>query len=237
MSRGRLAHAAHFPWPELVQSWCCFPLEGSRALLRIPCPHSPSAQGISEPILKDKGILFSTTDSLWKMGWDCSAAQWIKILDIVSSLAGGAQCVSCRRPWGSTSGSKTKVEIQLFPVFVGPNVMFYSFHCGLGREFGHLDASPRDPLRILNSDPALFQIHPKGSTHLCVSFPNILNTSAFLFKFKAFLCSLEGCFTFQVGNLGRNKMGIKETLLESALSDFTALSESSFSWWAKFFHM
>lgn len=110
---------------------------------------------------------------------------------------------------------------------------FSSFHCGLGREFGHLDGSPGDPLRILHSalssDPVLFQIHPKGSTHLCVSFPNILIHLLFCSYLKAFLSSLEACFTFHVGNLGRNKMGIKETLLESAISDFTALLESSFS--------
>lgn len=81
--RSRLAHPAHFPWPEagVVSSAALL------WLLRIPsvrlpravvaAPSLPSAQGILVPVLKDKGILFSTMDSLWEMGWDCSAAQWI----------------------------------------------------------------------------------------------------------------------------------------------------------------
>lgn len=88
---------------------------------------------------------------------------------------------------------------------------------------------PEDPAQGPEHCPCFIQIHPKGSPHPPMPFPHISNPSAFLFIFKAFLSSLEGCFTFQVGNLGRNKIGIKETLLESVISDFTALLESSFS--------
>lgn len=90
------------------QKLLLFPLKGSCGCWGFPgsdcpaqlslLPRSPSAQGILEPVLKDKGILFSTMGSLWEMGWDCSAAQWIKILDILSSLAGGAQRPSSGRP-------------------------------------------------------------------------------------------------------------------------------------------
>lgn len=38
-----------------------------------------SVEGNLEPVLKDKGILFFTMDSLWEMGWDCSDALWIEV--------------------------------------------------------------------------------------------------------------------------------------------------------------
>lgn len=52
----------------------------------------PSVEGILEPVLKDKGILFFTMDSLWEMGWNCSAALWMKVFSILSSLVEGALC-------------------------------------------------------------------------------------------------------------------------------------------------
>lgn len=190
-----------FHGQSMVKRRSCFPLNGCCGLLRIPsarvpctvvtAPSLPSAEGILEPVLKDKGILFSTMDSLWEMGWNCSAAQWIKILAVLSSVAEGAPCPS----HGSLRGCHQVAKPNGNPTFsclhgAKCDFFFFSFHCGLGREFGHLDATPRDPLRewalrtcSQQSDPALFQIHPKDSTHLCMSFANILNTSAFLFVF------------------------------------------------------
>lgn len=52
----------------------------------------PTVEGILEPVLKDKGILFFTMDSLWEMGWNCSDALWIKVFNILSSLLEGALC-------------------------------------------------------------------------------------------------------------------------------------------------
>lgn len=93
-----------FHGQSMVKRRSCFPLNGCCGLLRIPnarvpctvvtAPSLPSAEGILEPVLKDKGILFSTMDSLWEMGWNCSAAQWIKILAVLSSVAEGAPCPS-----------------------------------------------------------------------------------------------------------------------------------------------
>lgn len=99
-----------FHGQSMVKRRSCFALNGCCGLLRIPsapvpctvvtAASLPSAEGILEPVLKDKGILFSTMDSLWEMGWNCSAAQWIKILAILSSVAGEAPCPSHGSPRG-----------------------------------------------------------------------------------------------------------------------------------------
>lgn len=78
----------------------------------------PSVEGILEPILKDKGILYRTKDSLWR--WlGIVLPLWSAVCNILSSVIEGALCFlnesisdglqSCSR--------KPKLELKFFLCF------------------------------------------------------------------------------------------------------------------------